>query len=271
MHLDKLERDRSANAVVVRNARVTAESDPVEVRRLVLNVAHPAERYFDGQVLGVVTAGGGRNVFRLYTIAEVTEVPGEGGVDVALYVRRSGGPVSGYLCDRMAGDSVTLYGPYDYRFRLPMDRRSNLVMIGASSGVAPFRTLIHKAYESRVDWKGKVRLYYGATTGVETLYSNEAGDVGQYFDRRTFRAIDALKTRRSIPGSHEPGRGLAENLAELWDLALDPDTYVYLVGTPANVAALDAAMAEAAGGEDVWTRAKAALAQRNHWAELLFD
>jgi ferredoxin--NADP+ reductase len=271
MHLNKLERDRSATAAVVRSARVTAESDPVEVRRLVLNVADPAAKHHEGQALGVTVADGGREVFRLYTIAEVTEVPGDGGVDLAVYVRRCGGPVSAHLCNLATGDTLTLYGPYDYRFRLPMDRRSNLVMIGAGSGVAPFRALVHRAYESRVDWKGKVRIYYGPATGLEILYNNEPGDVGQYFDRRTFKAIDSLKTRRSIPGSHEPGRGLAENLSELWDLVLDPDTYVYLVGTSANVAALDAAMAQAAGGEDAWTRAKDALAERNHWAELLFD
>jgi ferredoxin--NADP+ reductase len=271
MHLRKLDRGRSASAVVVRNARVTADSDPVEVRRLVLNVAQPGEPHYEGQALGVAVDRDGRETFRLYTLAEVTEVPGDGGIDLALFVRRGGGPVSAYLCDSVAGEAVTLYGPYDYRFRLPMDRRSNLVMIGAGSGVAPFRALVHRAYASRVDWKGKVRIYHGPATGLEILYNNAPGDVGQYFDRRTFKAIDALKTRRSIPGSHEPGRGLAENLAELWDLVLDPDTYVYLVGTPAHVAALDAAMARAAGGEDAWTRAKAALAGRNHWAELLYD
>lgn len=271
MHLDNLDRSRQVAATVVENARVTAERDPVDLRRLVLNVAGPAGPVFEDQVVGVAGPDGGPAAFRLYTVADVRPVPAGGGIDVAIYVRRCGGPVSSFLCDRRVRDAVTLYGPYDYRFRLPMDNRSNLVMIGAATGIAPFRALVHKAYDARVDWKGKVRLFHGPATGMETLYTNEPGDIGQYFDRRTFRAIDALKTRRSIPGSHEPGRGLAQNLGELWDLARDPDTYVYFSGPALARAALDAAMAEAAGGADVWTAATGALRARNHWAELLFD
>jgi len=271
MHLDNLDRSRSIAATVVENARVTAERDPVDLRRLLLNVAAPEGPCFEGQAFGVAAPGGGPKAFRLYTIADVRPVPAGGGVDVGLYVRRCGGPVSDFVCDRGRGDSIALHGPYDYRFRLPMDNRSNLIMIGAGTGIAPFRALVHKAYDARVDWKGLVRLFYGPTTGMETLYTNEASDIGQYFDRRTFRAIDALKTRRSIPGSHEPGRGLAQNLAELWDLVRDPDSYVYVVGSTAARAALDDAMAGAAGGADVWAASREALRSRNHWAELLFD
>ena len=271
MHLDNLDRSRHVAATVVENTRVTAESDPVDLRHLVLNIARPEGPWFEGQALGVLAPDGGPKAFRLYTVADVRAVPAGGGLDVGVYVRQWGGPVSGFLCSRGRGDAVTLHGPYDYRFRLPMDNRSNLVMIGAGTGIAPFRALVHRAYDARVDWKGKVRLFYGPVTGMESLYTNEPGDIAQYFDRRTFRAIDALKTRRSIPGSHGAGRGIARNLAELWDLVRDPDTYAYFAGPRAGRAALDAAMAGAAGGADVWTAATDALRARNHWAELLFD
>jgi ferredoxin--NADP+ reductase len=271
MHLDSLDRSRFVTATVVENTRVTAERDPVDLHRLVLNIASPDGPCFEGQAFGVTAPDGGPAALRLYTVADVRAVPAGGGMDVGLYVRRWGGAASSFLCDRVVGDVVTLHGPYDYRFRLPMDNRSNLAMIGAGTGIAPFRALVHKAYDARVDWKGKVRLFHGPTTGMETLYTNDPGDIGQYFDRRTFRAIDALKTRRSIPGSHEPGRGLAQNLAELWDLVRDPDTYLYLAGSNAARDALNAAMADAAGGADVWTAAAEALRARNHWAELLFD
>ena len=271
MHLDNLDRSRRIAATLMENTRVTAERDPVDLRHLLLNVASPEGPLFADQAIGVAAPDGGPQAFRLYTVADVRSVPAGGGVDVGIYVRRSGGPVSGYLCDRAVGDVIALHGPYDYRFRLPMDNRSNLVMIGAGTGIAPFRALVHKAYDARVDWKGRVRLFHGPVTGLEALYANEPGDVGEYFDRRTFRAIDALKTRRSIPGSHEPGRGYAQNLAELWDLARDPDTYVYFAGSTTSRARLQAAMSEAAGGADLWAAAAEALRARNHWAELLFD
>jgi ferredoxin--NADP+ reductase len=270
MRLDSLDRSRSQPGMVVQNVRVTPEKDPIDVRRLVLNLAGPGQRYFEGQLVGFSVPVGGHDHFRLYTIAEVTPIPGDEGLDLGLYVRRCGGPVSGWLCDLEKGERVTVVGPYDYRFRLPMDNRSNLVMIGAGSGVAPFRALVHKAYDLKVDWKGKVRLYYGPRTGLETLYNNDPADIGQYFDRRTFRAMDALKTRRSIPGSADSGRGPQANMAELWDLVRDPDSYVYLVSSSSGAAALHEAMGALAGA-DVWQAATEALKARNHWAEMVFD
>ena len=74
-----------------------------------------------------------------------------------------------------------------------------------------------------------------------------------------------------LAGHERAIAGLAQNLGELWDLARDPDTYVYFSGPALARAALGAAMAEAAGGADVWTAATGALRARNHWAELLFD
>jgi ferredoxin--NADP+ reductase len=270
MHLDSLDRSRSQPATVVQNVRVTPEKDAVDVRRLVINVVGPGHRFFEGQLIGFSVPGGGVDRFRLYTIADVHPIPGDEGLDLGLYVRRCGGPVSDYLCGVARGERVSVIGPYDYRFRVPMDNRSNLVMIGGGSGVAPFRTLVHKVFDLKVDWKGKVRLYYGPETGLEILYSNDPADVGQYFDRRTFRAMDALKTRRSIPGSAEPGRGLKANMTELWDLVRDPDSYVYLVSSARCLAALHDAMATFAGA-DVWQAATAALKARNHWAEMVFD
>jgi ferredoxin--NADP+ reductase len=270
MRLDSLDRSRSVPATVVQNARVTPEKDVVDVRRLVINLVGQALRFFEGQLIGFSVTAGGRDHFRLYTVADVQPIPGDEGLDLGLYVRRCGGPVSDYLCGLSKGERITVVGPYDYRFRLPMDNRSNLVMIGAGSGVAPFRALVHKAYDLRVDWKGKVRLYYGPQIGLEALYNNDPADIGQYFDRRTFRAMDALKTRRSIPGSAEPGRGLQGNMTELWDLVRDPDSYVYLVGSASALAALHDAMGAFAGA-DVWQAATEALKARNHWAEMVFD
>jgi len=271
MHLDSLDRSSVIVASVVENSRITPERDPLDVRRLTLNVASAAGQLYADQTFGVQATGARGAAFRLYTVADVRPIPAGGGMDLGCFVRRCSGAVSNFLCDRAVGDQVRLHGPYDYRFRLPMDNRSNLVMSAVGCGIAPFRALVHKAYDVRVDWKGRVRLFYGPETGLETLYSNDPADVGQYFDRRTYRAIDALRTRRSIPGSHGAARGLAQNLAELWDLVRDPDTYVYRVGPARAVDALDAVMARVAGGADVWVAAKESLQARGHWAELLFD
>jgi ferredoxin--NADP+ reductase len=270
MHLDSLDRSRSQTATVVQNVRVTPDKDPVDVRRLTLNLAGPGLRFFEGQLVGFSVPAGDRDQFRVYTVADVVAIPGDEGLDLGLYVRRCGGPVSDHLCGLAKGERVTVVGPYDYRFRVPMDNRSNLVMIGAGSGIAPFRALVHKVYDLKVDWKGKVRLYFGPETGLETLYNNDPADVGQYFDRRTFRAMDALKTRRSIPGSGEPGRGPQANMTELWDLVRDPDSYVYVVGSARCLAALHEAMGAFASA-DVWQAAVDALKARNHWSEMVFD
>ena len=45
---------------------------------------------------------------------------------------------SNYLCDRRAGDTVTINGPFGIPFEVPEDKDTDLLLIGMGTGIAPF-------------------------------------------------------------------------------------------------------------------------------------
>lgn len=91
------------------------------------------------------------------------------------------GVASNYLCGLKAGDTIQITGPYGRQFHPPRDESSNIIMIGVGTGIAPFRAFMKHIYESGRNWKGKVRLFYGARTGMELLYMNDRNkDIANY-------------------------------------------------------------------------------------------
>ena len=59
-----------------------------------------------------------------------------------------------------------------------------------------FRAFVKHIYNNVKDWKGKIRLFYGARSGLELLYLNDKdGDLTNYYDEDTFEAFHALSPR----------------------------------------------------------------------------
>ncbi len=107
------------------------------------------------------------------------------------------GIASNFLCNAQVGDRLTVSGPYASPFKMPLDNRANLLMIGTGTGVAPFRAFVQLIYERRGGWLGQVRLYYGGRTGLDLMYANdEVTDLSNYYDQKTFQAFKALAAGR---------------------------------------------------------------------------
>ncbi len=88
---------------------------------------------------------------RLYSIASsLTVYPEEAHLTVGVvryraHGRRHTGVASGYLADRRAvGDAVSVYVERTEHFRLPRDPAAPIIMIGAGTGVAPFRAFVQE-------------------------------------------------------------------------------------------------------------------------------
>jgi ferredoxin--NADP+ reductase len=221
--------------------------------------------------------------FRFYTIANTQETARVGEVDLELCVRRCfyidevngeeyPGIASNYLCDARPGDTITLTGPYGDAFAIPEDNEANLLMIGTGTGIAPFRAFVRHIYEKRSDWKGQVRLFYGARTGMEQLYQNkEYNDFANYYDEKTFRAFAGLSRR---PWMHGEETGLShvleDNAKEIWELIQDPKTHVYIAGLSKMLEAFYQTMAKVAGSEARlrWTREE--MLEQQRWSELIY-
>lgn len=280
----------TTDAVIQSSTRITPDTAE-EVRHLTLAVQDPAFQFVEGQSIGVVVPGphpfGNAHHLRRYSIANARPTQtdsGQGqGPILDILVRRcfyldeiSGerypGIASNYLCDAKPGDQLTLTGPYFSPFRLPLDNRANLLMIGVGTGIAPFRAFAQLIYDYRGDWQGQVRLYYGGRSGLDLMYANdETTDLANYYDERTFKAFRALGTRPLMSSSQALEQGLAGHAAETWRLIGESNTHVFLSGLSKIAQAFDRVMTEQAGSIENWTQVKQQLIEDGRWSELMYD
>lgn len=276
----------TTQAFIKDSRRITPESTE-EIRHITLRVADPAFQFVEGQSIGVVIPGphpfGNAYHVRRYSIANARSVPIDTGVELDLLVRRcfyidevSGerypGIASNYLCDAKPGASLTIGGPYLSPFKVPLDNRANLLMLGTGTGIAPFRAFAQLIFERRGDWKGQVRLYYGGRSGLDLMYTNdETTDLANYYDEKTFKAFRALGTRPLMSSSQALERGLTDNADDALHLINEPDTYVFLSGLGKIAAVFDKVMAERVGSTEEWAAIKEKMIVEGRWSELMYD
>ncbi|MFW6388180.1 MAG: oxidoreductase [bacterium] len=273
-------------ATVESSERITPENTD-EVRHIVLNIPDATFHYVEGQSIGVLAPPpgdfGNDEHFRLYSIANARE--GEEGdlAQIAITVRRcfyideiSGerypGIASNYLCDSRPGDQIKIAGPYGRQFQAPRDNTSNILMIGIGTGIAPFRAFMKHIYGERSEWHGKVRLFYGAKTGMDMLYMNdENNDFANYYDRETFKAFEALAARPYLGEEPQIENTIMDNAAEVWEMIQDPKTYIYVAGLSVLEEKLDKVLGQMAGSEETWQEKKKQLKHERRWQTLLYD
>jgi len=284
MNIDELALGPTRTARLAANTPLTLPGAREEVRELILEL--PGEQFdFEiGQSIAVLVAGphdfGQRRHVRLYSIASTPAEAGPGRIGICVrrcsYVdpysgERYPGIASNHLCDLAVGAELVIAGPVGLPFRIPADPHANLLMVGLGTGIGPFRALIRHIYSERGGWQGKVRLFYGARTGLELAYMNDRRtDISTYLDQDTFRAIEALSPRPAWDEPADVAAALALHEAEVAALLDDPGTHVYLAGLASIGATLDTALAGIFGGATPWRARKQALIDAGRWMELLY-
>jgi ferredoxin--NADP+ reductase len=287
MNLNEYDISNTYTATVTKNERITPADAHDEVRHIVINIADPSFIYVEGQSVGVVVPGphefGNPHHLRLYSIASTRQGEDSNLAEFSICVRRcfyideiSGerykGIASNYLCDAKPGQAITIAGPYGRQFVVPRDNNANLLMVGVGTGIAPFRAFIKHVFEERRQWKGKVRLFYGARTGMELLYMNDLkDDIGQYYAQDTFEAFEALSPRPAMDAPVALDRKLEDKAEEIWQLIQNTKTYVYVAGLTTISQSLDKAMSNIAGSREAYEEKKKELVDQGRWAELLYD
>lgn len=286
MKLDEYSKDRQFAATVLSSERITPEEAEAEIRELVLEVDRADLRYAAGQSIGVVIPGphelGHEHHFRLYSVADTLAHSEAGKPCIRIAVRRvtyiddySGerfdGISSNYLCDRRPGDELRITGPYGYAFEVPEDKDANLILIGVGTGIAPFRAFVKHIYQDVRDWRGKVRLFYGAHTGLELIYMNQhRDDFALYYDEDTFKAFSALSPRPNWADPIAWDYCLEERSEEILEMLDDPKTYVYIAGLETVREQLDEVFARMTGSAQRWEKRRAELVAGGRWTELLY-
>jgi ferredoxin--NADP+ reductase len=286
MRLEDYPTEPRFNATVLSTEEITDEGSDAEVRELVLEVHEHNFNFKIGQSIGVLASGptpfGGSPHHRLYTVADSPMPTAPGNPEITIVVRRcnyiddySGeefaGVNSNYICDRKPGDQITITGPFGIPFPVPTDKRANLLLIGLGTGIAPFRALIKHIYQNVGDWEGKVRLLYGARSGLEMLYmNNRRDDFARYYDQQTFEAIKALSPRPNWADPIAWDFAIEERTEEIWKMLSDDHTFVYVAGLKQVRDVLDDLFSTMSGSSDGWAKVKAELMERGRWVELLY-
>jgi ferredoxin--NADP+ reductase len=269
-------------AKLLSSKRITPKSSREEVRQMVF---HTEDLYFDSKVgtcIRILAPGQYGNPFhtRLYSIADTD--PSDNGAQFEICVRRcfyideaSGeeyaGVASNYLCDLQPGSEIKFSGPVGYPFVVPENPNADLLMIGMGTGIAPFRGLIRMIYEKHGGWKGKVRLFHGARTGLEMLYLNEANkDLSNYFDQPTFKAFQAVSPRPAFNAPISMDTVLEQNATEVWEIVNSPDCHIYVAGMTQMLGMIEHAMTNFAGSQQAWMVKRNELVSAGRWLEVLY-
>lgn len=285
-HLEEYDVDPRFGATVVSSERITSASSPEEVREIALDVDRTDFPYEVGHCIGVIAPGspafGHAHHFRLYCVADLPERSDDGRPRITICVRRCSyideytgerhpGIASNYLCDLRPSDRLWINGPFGLPFAVPEDKDANLILIGAGTGIAPFRAFVKHIYRNRPDWTGHVWLFNGARSGLELLYMNdENDDLAQYYDRETFEAFKALSPRPGWADRIAWDYAIMERAEELWGMLSSVKTHVFVAGQEHLRDHLDEVFAGLAGSPKLWMRRKAELAAGGRWVELLY-
>lgn len=283
-HLTDYDIEHRRVAKVLKSERQTPE-DTEEVRELVIEVQDPNFKCEVDQSFGVLVETkdefGNEFHHRLYSVADLPE-NNKGKTQIKMLVKRcnyvdefSGelqyGISSNYLCDRQKGDTITITGPFELPFSIPDDKNANLILIGMGTGIAPFRAFIKHLYDQEKEWKGKVRLFYGAKSGLELLYLNDKdGDLTNYYSNETFQAFSAVSPRPHWNDPIPMDEIVEKEAVELREMLKLANTYVYVAGFESIKANLEKAFSNIMGSNDKWNIRKAELVAGNKWAEIIY-
>ncbi|MCB9303277.1 MAG: ferredoxin-NADP reductase [Lewinellaceae bacterium] len=283
-HLADYNTKNQHQATVKKTERLTP-ADTEEVREIVLEVKQPGFDCHVDQSFGVLvkTSGEfGKTVHhRLYSVADLPAKE-NGNPLITMLVKRCSyvdefngelykGIASNYLCDRKVGDEITITGPFDLPFAVPEDKNSNLILIGMGTGIAPFRAFVKHIYNNVKDWKGKIRLFYGARSGLELLYLNDKnGDLTNYYDEETFKAFHALSPRPQWSDPIALDAAIEARAAEIIELLSHANTHVYVAGYEKIREMLDKAFSNILGSKEKWETRKAELVAGKKWAEVIY-
>jgi len=283
-HLADYKTDLNYSAKVKSSKRLTP-TESEEIREIIMEVQSPDFKIHVDQSFGVLvpySSPFGNSVHhRFYSVADLPGSTGKNPIITMLVKRCSyvdefngekyDGIASNYLCDRKVGDEVLISGPHSLPFVVPEDKSANIILIGMGTGIAPFRAFVKHIYNNVKDWKGNIRLFYGAKSGLELLYLNDKdGDLTNYYDENTFEAFYALSPRPEWADPIALDKVLEGKAEEIKNMLDQNNCYIYVAGYTKILGQLENAFSNIIGSKDKWETRKAELIAGKKWAEIIY-
>ncbi|HMI76902.1 MAG TPA: NADPH-dependent assimilatory sulfite reductase flavoprotein subunit [Buchnera sp. (in: enterobacteria)] len=174
---------------------------------------------------------------RLYSISSSQlEIENEVHITVALVQyfmnnRLHVGGASGYLSHRLKeNENVKIFIENNNNFRLPNDNSMPIIMIGAGTGIAPFRAFMqHRDNENA---KGKNWLFFGNQSFTEDfLYHIEWK---RYYEKKLLTKIDLAWSRDQKEKIYIQDKIKSQG-PEIWNW-INEGVYIYVCGDALNMA-----------------------------------
>ncbi|RTQ53516.1 assimilatory sulfite reductase (NADPH) flavoprotein subunit [Hymenobacter gummosus] len=155
-----------------------------------------------------------------------------GAVRYAAHGRQKQGACSCYLADRVAiGDSVRVFVERNEYFKLPQNSDANIIMVGAGTGVAPFRGFVEERAElgaGGLNWL----IFGNPHFTTDFLYQTEWQ---QHFRRGTLSKLHVAFSRDQKEKIYVHNR-LLEYARDVYDW-LENGAYLYVCGDKQRLAA----------------------------------
>jgi ferredoxin--NADP+ reductase len=235
-----------ATGVVVSNEPCTGDKAVAFVRHVEIDVSGTrlVNSFVPGQSFGVLPPGederGKPHKIRLYSCASPTGGERGDGTIISTTVKRlidehwdkSGlfmGVASNLLCDLEVGDKVLLTGPSGKRFLIPRNADDHdFVFFATSTGIAPFRGMIHDLLEAGV--RSRVVLVAGSPYRSDLLYHPHFQSLqAQHPNFAYIPTLSREPQGDGKPPMHVQGR-FGEVIAQLGSSFEDGRALVYMCG-----------------------------------------
>ncbi len=143
--------------------------------------------------------------------------------------KRTGG-ASGFLASRKEGDRIRIFIEYNDRFRLPANPSTPIIMIGAGTGIAPYRAFLQQRETDSST--GKNWLFFGNPHFTsDFLYQTEWQ---QYAKKGILTRIDLAWSRDQSEKIYVQDR-IREQSREIWNWLRD-GSYIYVCGDASRMA-----------------------------------
>src|SRR5258706_5710244 len=233
--------DKSINATVVGNVRVTQVGKEYDTHHIVLDFGATPFPVLEGQSIAVVPPGvdasGRAHHPRQYSIASPRNGERPGYNNISLTIKRvledhQGCPVRGvasnYVCDLQVGESVEGIGPFGSSFLMPNHPKSHIVMICTGTGSAPMRAMTEWRRRLRKSGKfdsGKVMPFFGARTQEELPYFGPLQNLP-----KDFIDINLAFSRTAGSPKRYVQDLMRERAADLGPLLADANAFFYVCG-----------------------------------------
>jgi benzoyl-CoA 2,3-epoxidase subunit A len=228
------------------NYRLTSENADSDVRHIILDLGKARFPFLEGQSIGILTPGTGKDgkphLPRLYSVSSPRDGERPNTNNLSLTVKREPlGICSSYICDLKKGDKVRLTGPFGATFLMPDDSQAKVIMVCTGTGSAPFRAFTMRRQRVMPGVNGSMLLFFGARTSESLPYFGPLNKVPDSFLGKHF----AFSRVAGRPKVYVQDR-LCEMRAMLAPLLCDSSTYIYVCGLKKMEAGVENAFDEIA-------------------------